>query len=118
MPGPVLSPLEHFWFVTATSIIAILAGLALWAGFALMGFVARRFEQAFQLVTHWQFYFIAPAGVFAYLLMQAVASLRHQNMGPVEQWIGYALLVWSAGLCLWGCYRFWRVLAYLSRRND
>ncbi|MEW6516381.1 MAG: hypothetical protein AB1439_05680 [candidate division FCPU426 bacterium] len=118
MPGPTLLPFEHFWFVTVTSYTAILAGAVLWIGFGLMGFVARRFEQAYQLVTHWPFYFIAPAGVFAYLLLQAMASLQHENMGPVEQWIGYALLVWSAGLCWWGCYRFWRVLTYLSRRHD
>jgi high-affinity Fe2+/Pb2+ permease len=62
------------------------------------------------VVTHWQFHAAAPAGLLAYLVMQALASLRHQNLSPIEQWIGYTLLAWSAGLCLWGVWRFRKVL--------
>jgi len=113
----ILTPFQHFFFVTLTSIIAILGGLALWAGFVVMGLVARRFEQAYDVVTHWQFQIVAPAGVFIYLFMQSLASLRHQNMGPVELWMGYTLMIWSSIFCLWGAFRFFKILNYLAKKD-
>ncbi len=113
----VLTPAQHFWFVEATSYLAICGGLALWGGFIWLGAITRRFERAYGKMTHWQFFLLAPAGLCAYLVLQAVASLRHQNMGAAEQWIGYSLLTWSAGLCLWGVLRLRKVLAELERET-
>ncbi len=106
----VLTETQHLVFVTLTSGIAVLGGLLVWIGFAVLGQISRRFERAYGQTTHWQFHWVAPAGLFGYLVMQSVASLRHENMGPIEQWIGYTLLAWSAGLCLWGVWRFRKVL--------
>jgi hypothetical protein len=115
--GTVLTNGQHWVFVTLTSWIAILGGLALWVGFIYLGLIARRFEKAYGKITHWQFQLMAPIGVVGYLMMQSIASLRHQNMGPVEQWIGYTLLSWSAGLCLWGVMRFQKLIRQLSREE-
>jgi len=109
----ILTDNQHLIFVTLTSYAAIAGGLLLWLGFILLGLISRRFEQAYGVITHWQFHLVAPAGIFIYLSMQAVASLRHQNMGPIEQWTGYTLLTWSARLCLWGVFRFRKVLTEL-----
>ncbi len=113
----ILTTTQYFIFVNLTSFIAILGGLTLWAGFILLGIIARRFEQAYGLATHWLFQMIAPAGVCAYLVMQAVASLRRENMGPLELWTGYTLLAWSAGMCLWGAYRFHKILRQIERET-
>jgi hypothetical protein len=104
--GTVLTGNQHLVFVTLTSWLAIAAGLVLWGGFFFLGLISRRFEKAFGKITHWQFLLLAPVGAVGYLALQALASLQHQNLGPVEQWIGYTLLIWSAGLCLWGVLRF------------
>lgn len=113
----ILTANQYFVFVNLTSFVAILGGLALWSGFVLMGLVSRRFEQAYGIITHWLFQMIAPAGVCIYLAMQSVASLRHQNMGPIELWTGYTLLIWSAILCMWGAYRFFKLLRQLERER-
>jgi len=109
----VLTDTQHLWFVTITSGLAVGGGLLLWAGFITLGLISRRFEKAYSVTTHWQFHLVGPAGLVCYLVMQSVASLQHVNMGPVEQWIGYTLLVWSAGLSLWGVRRFRKVLKNL-----
>ncbi|MCK5218465.1 hypothetical protein KAR10_03010 [bacterium] len=114
----ILTPNQHLIFVTLTSYMAVLGGALLWGGFILMGIISRRLELVYGIITHWQFQIIAPMGLFIYLMMQSIASLRHQNMGPVEQWTGYTLLIWSAGLSLWGIYRFWRVLKVLERGRN
>lgn len=106
----VLTETQHLIFVTLTSACAVLGGLLVWAGFVFMGLISQRFEKAYGVSTHWQFQVVAPVGLVGYLVMQSVASLRHENMGPIEQWIGYTLLAWSAGLCLWGVWRFRKVL--------
>jgi len=113
----ILTTTQHFIFVNFTSFVAILGGLALWAGFILMGLISRRFEQTYGIVTHWLFQIVAPAGVFTYLVMQSIASLRHQNMGPIELWTGYTLLFWSAILCFWGAYQFYKLLQQLEREQ-
>jgi hypothetical protein len=113
----VLTATQYFVFVNFTSFIAILGGLILWAGFILMGLVSRRFELAYGIVTHWLFQMIAPAGVCIYLAMQSIASIRHQNMGPIELWTGYTLMIWSSILCLWGAYRFYRLFCQLEREQ-
>ncbi|MCD4812663.1 hypothetical protein K8S19_03100 [bacterium] len=113
----VLTASQHFLFVNVTSFVAIIGGLTLWAGFVGMGLVSRRFEQAYGVVTHWLFQMIAPAGVFIYLLMQSIASLRHKNMGAIELWTGYTLLVWSAVLCIWGAYRFFKIIRQLEQEH-
>jgi hypothetical protein len=113
----VLTDAQHLLFVEITSLVALLGGLALWAGFALMGLVARRFEQAFGQPTPWLFLMVAPMGLFLYLLMQSLASLQHENMNSIEQWIGYTLLIWSALLCGWGSLRFRKILAELARES-
>lgn len=107
----ILTDAQHWIFVTLTSYAAVLGGLLLWIGFIFIGLISRRFEQAYGKTTYWQFHMAAPAGLFVYLVMQSVASLKHHNLSPVEQWIGYALLAWSAGQCLWGVFRFRRVLS-------
>ena len=113
----VLTPLQHVVFVDLTSALAVLGGLLLWTGFVLIGLIARRLEQAYGHATHWQYFIVAPSGAVIYLIMQAVASLRHQNMNAVEQWIGYALLVWSAGLLAWGLAGFRRTLERIARET-
>lgn len=113
----ILSTSQYMVFVNLTSFMAILGGIALWGGFAVMGLIAKRYEQVYGMVTHWQFQMIAPAGIFIYLLMQAIASLRHQNMGAIELWTGYTLLSWSAGLCFWACFRFYKLLNTLEQEN-
>jgi hypothetical protein len=106
----ILTSVQHLVYVNLTSAAAIAGGLLLWVGFVFIGLIARRYEQAYGLVTHWQFQIIAPVGLVAYLIMQAVASWQHHNLSPIEQWIGYTLLAWSAALCLWGVLRFRKVL--------
>ncbi|MCK5241033.1 hypothetical protein KAR34_01155 [bacterium] len=113
----VLTATQYFIFVNLTSVIAIVGGLVLWGGFIYMGLVSRRFEQAYGIVTHWIFQMLAPVGICVYLTMQSVASLRHQNMGPIELWTGYTLLIWSAILSLWGAYRFYRLFRQLAQEQ-
>lgn len=113
-----LTAMQHFIFVDLTSWLAILGGLGLWLGFIFMGITARRFEQAFGQSTHWLYLMVAPAGAVAYLCMQSIASMRHENMGPIEQWTGYTMLIWSALLCAWGVYRFGKMLAALAKPGE
>jgi len=44
--------------------------------------------------------------------------MRHENMGPIEQWTGYTMLIWSALLCAWGVYRFGKMLAALAKPGE
>jgi hypothetical protein len=113
----VLTAGEHLLFVTLTSTIAVVGGVLMWIGFACLGLIMRRYERVFGRTTHWQFLTIAPAGLVAYLVMQSIASVLHQNMGPIEQWTGYTLLTWSALLCVWGILRFRQVLAKLEAES-
>ncbi len=113
----VLTAGQHWIFVTFTSWVAILGGLLLWAGFFYLGRISQRFEKAYGRITHWQFLLWAPTGIVGYLVMQSVASLQHQNMGPIEQWIGYLMLVWSAALCLWGVWRFRQLINAVSQED-
>ncbi|MBN1595508.1 hypothetical protein JW933_06245 [candidate division FCPU426 bacterium] len=113
----ILSTTQYFIFVNATSFVAILGGLVLWAGFFLMGLISRRYEQVYGIDTHWLLQMIAPAGVCLYLSIQSIASLRHQNMGAVELWTGYTLMMWSAVLCLWGANRFFRLFKQLEQEQ-
>ena len=115
--GTVLTGNQHLIFVTLTSWLAILGGLIMWVGFIFLGLVSRRFEKAFGKISHWQFLVLAPAGAVGYLAMQSVASLQHQNLGPVEQWIGYTLLIWSAGMCLWGVLQLRQLVLKMSREE-
>lgn len=112
--GTVLTGNQHFIFVTLTGWLAITGGLLLWGGFILAGLMSRRLEKAYGKVTHWQFLIAAPVGAVGYLSMQSWASWQHQNLGPVEQWIGYTLLIWSAALCLWGVWRFRHLVRIMS----
>ncbi len=104
----VLTAGQYLLFVNLTSFMAVFGGLTLWAGFVLMGLIARRYEQTFGVATYWLMQMIAPLGLVVYLIMQTVATLRHQNMGVLELWIGYTFLTWSAGLCLWAGIHFYR----------
>ena len=115
--GTVLTGGQHLVFVTLTSWLAIVGGLVLWGGFFFLGLISRRFEKAYGKITHWQFLLLSPAGAVGYLAMQSAASLQHQNLGPAEQWIGYTLLIWSAGLCLWGVLRFQQLVRKISREE-
>lgn len=111
----VLTTTQYLIFVNLTSFLAILGGIALWLGFVVMGLISRRFEQVFDKITYWQSQMIAPAGLFIYLVMQAIASNQHRNMGVVELWTGYSFLAWSSGWCLFSCYRFYRMLMQLEK---
>lgn len=114
----VLSASQYLIFVNLTSFMTILGGVVLWLGFIIMGLVSRRYEQVLGKATHWQSQMVAPAGMFIYLLMQAIASLRHHNMGSLELWTGYTLLAWSAGLAFWACFQFYKMLTKLEQENE
>jgi hypothetical protein len=113
----VLSPSQHLLFVTLSSWLAMAGGFLIWIGFVFFSLIARRFEKAFGKVTHWQFSLIAPVGATLYLIFQAVASLEHNNLGPIEQWVGYTFLVWAAGLSLWGVVRLWNLVNIWCREE-
>lgn len=106
----ILTAEQHFWFVTFASYISIGGGLLLWLGFAAWGLVVKKFEMAYGVRMFWQIYPAAPAGLFIYLCMQAVASLRQRNLGVPEQLTGFLLLTLSGLLCVWAVWHFRKIL--------
>jgi hypothetical protein len=113
----ILSSSENFLFITLAAWLAAAGGVLIWVGFAAMAMLSRRYERVFGKPTHWLFLWVAPAGLCAYLVMQTVAALHHENIGPLEQWIGYALLCGSAVLCFWGIWGFRRILTQLAKEG-
>ena len=113
----ILTPVQYIIFIKLTSYLSILGGVIIWLGFILMAMVARRIERVYLVITYWQFQLIAPAGIFIYLLLQAVFGLLHKSLGILGSWASYILLVWSALLCAWGVLRFYKAIKLLVKEK-
>jgi hypothetical protein len=110
-----MSDSQYLFFIQITSAIAVVGGALFWAACIFFALLARRFEKLFEMKTPWQLAVVAPAGLFLYLIMQALATLRHQTLSVIELWLGYMLLTWSAGLLLYCMARFYKTLQQVEK---
>lgn len=118
-----LSSAEYLLFVTLTNYLAVLAGVTLWGSFFLLGLIAQRLEQAFEIPTHWRLLLWAPSGILLYTVYTLVSA----GSGPgnaagfaLERQIAYGALLVSGALCLWGSGASMLALARLmaARRRE
>jgi hypothetical protein len=115
MENAELTAMQEFFFVNVTSFIAILGGLLLWIGLGLEALIMRRFARAYSQPSRWQWMFFSPAGLAGYLVLQAAASLAHQQLDGLGLWLSYGLLGLSAVVSLWCQVDFLRLISRLNR---
>lgn len=95
--------------------LTVAGALLLWAGFFLLGVIARRYETVFRKGTGWRSLMMAPSGILVYVLL-VVLRLAPGPSEKGEFWetFAYVCLLVSAGFTLYTVERFHRLVRRLT----
>jgi len=94
----------------------VLGGILFWAGFLIFGFIAKRYNVVFNKPTFHGLLMTAPSGILLYSVLLIIkATLKNSQASDVIQITAYILLIISAGLCLFGIYKFNSLLTNLMK---
>lgn len=92
------------------------AGLIIWAGFMVFGFIARRYSFVFSRPTFYGLLMAAPSGILIYSLLLIFKGAMFIKDGAVSgaiQTAAYVFLAVSSVLCLAAVIKFNRLLKEL-----
>jgi uncharacterized membrane protein YidH (DUF202 family) len=105
-------------YVTVSNFISVIAGFLLWIAFVFFGVVSRRYEQIFQKSTNWQLLMGAPTGILVFVIIQAYAYATAGTMTEMQSVVGHFLVIVSSVACLYGGYRFRKVISTLKEGSS
>jgi len=105
------------WMQAFSDITAVGSGIVVWAGYILLGVIARRYTVVFNKSTFHTMLILSPSGILLYsvlLILKNSVFVKDASAGVFLQYAAYICFFVSALLCLIAVMKFISLLSELQ----
>ncbi len=106
------------WMQAFSDITAVVSGILFWAGFLILGLIARRYTIVFNKSTFHSVLMLSPSGILLYsilLIIKGSVFAKDPSAGAVLQYAAYICFFISSLFCLAAVIKFTSLLGELQK---